>query len=338
MKEKLFLYNPEHAKHQGYIDEQEKSWDTPERVFRIVEELLLEDGNSKNMQVVTELHPETLVATTNVHNPEMVRAIGLAAKTASETGPTTTNYDLDAEENTSLIYPDTLEEALMSVECALIGLDNLLSGETKLAIALNRPPGHHAGQDFYHGFCYLNNAAIAANEISQLGKKCAIIDFDIHHGDGTEDIVKGRNDIMYNSLHADPEIVMPHTGYASDHDEFPNINNFPLPIGISAEDYLTTFTKMLGDVSSYQPDYLIIDAGFDGHRDEYPDLPPLTLLEDEDYQKMGQMINELDIPTLVLLSGGYNQEVTPSAFSAFIKGLSSEDDTISEIITSDKII
>ncbi len=337
MKEKIFLYNPNHSEHPGYRDEQEKPWDTPERAFRIVEELLIDNADSRNWNIVTELHPETLLAIEDVHSEDMIRAIGEASKAANNCIPSTTEFDIDKDIGTSDIYPGTFEESLLSAECALLGLDELLNYNTRLAIAINRPPGHHAGKNFYHGFCYFNNAAIVANQISRIRKKSAIIDFDIHHGDGTQDIVKGRDDIMYNSLHADPSVVMPHTGFPEDHNLYENINNYPLPIGISSSDYLATFEKMLERVRQFSPDYLIIDAGFDGHMDEYQDLPPLTMLQNDDYKRMGQMLKKIGVPTLVLLAGGYNQDVTPKAFSSFIDGLSDNTEQV-EIVTSDKLI
>ena len=337
MKEKIFLYNPNHFGHPGYRDEQEKPWDTPERVFRIVEELLIDNADSKNWNIVTELHPETLSAIEGVHSEDMIRAIGEASKKTNNYIPATTDFDIDRDTGTSDIYPGTFEEALLSVECALLGLDELLDYNTKLAIAINRPPGHHAGRNFYHGFCYFNNAAIVANQVSKIGKKSAIIDFDIHHGDGTQDIVKDRDDIMYNSLHADPSVIMPHTRFSEDHNLYKNINNYPLPIGVSSSNYLATFEKMLENVKQFSPDYLIIDAGFDGHINEYQGLPPLTMLQDDDYGRMGQMLRKIGVPTLVLLSGGYNQDVTPKAFSSFIDGLSDNTEQ-AEIITSDRVI
>ena len=337
MSEKLFLYNPNHSNHPGYRDDQERPWDTPERVFRIVEELFVDNADDKNWNIVTELHRETVSAVMDVHDKAMIKAIYRASKESNSGVSQTTEFDIDKDVGTSEIYPGTFEESLMSVECALLGLDNLINQNTRLAISINRPPGHHAGKNFYHGFCYFNNAAIAADQVSKIGKKSAIIDFDIHHGDGTQDIVKGRDDILYNSLHADPNIIMPHTGYSVDHILYKNINNYPLRIGISAPEYLAIFRKMLDGVKQFSPDYLIIDAGFDGHINEYKDLPPLTMLQDADYESMGRMLKEIDTPALVLLSGGYNQSVTPKAFNSFINGLS-EDTEQTEIVTSDNVI
>ncbi len=337
MKEKLFLYNPNHSEHPGYKDEQEKPWDTPERVFKIVEELLTESADNKNWNIVTELHPETISAIKDVHSEAMILAISEASRRSNNYVSETTEFDIDKDAGTSEIYPSTFDESLMSVECALLGLDSLINQDTKLAISINRPPGHHAGKNFYHGFCYFNNAAIVADQVSRIGRKSAIVDFDIHHGDGTQDIVKGRDDIMYNSLHADPSIVMPHTGFLEDHNLYKNINNYPLQIGIPAPEYLSIFAKMLESVKRFSPDYLIVDAGFDGHINEYQNLPPLTLLQDVDYERMGKMLKKVNVPTLVLLSGGYNQDVTPKAFSSFISGFSDGVEQ-TEVITSDKVI
>jgi acetoin utilization deacetylase AcuC-like enzyme len=201
-----------------------------------------------------------------------------------------------------------------------------MDGDKKLTISMSRPPGHHAGREFYHGFCYFNNSAVAAQEILKSGKKVAILDIDVHHGDGVQDIFYDHPSVLYVSLHADPNEVFPNTGHLEEQgtqNAMGTTLNLPFPIGVSVDDYFGLLDIAENRIYEFKPDFLIIEAGFDGHVNEFPDLPPLTQLDDIEYGKIGQTIGNLNIPSLVIMGGGYNHEVTPNAFLEFIKGLES---------------
>jgi acetoin utilization deacetylase AcuC-like enzyme len=340
--EKIVYYNKDHANHKGWIDNEGKPWDVPERLFKVVDALLSDDSLNIDWMVSPEFHKETMDLISKVHSVDMIKAISDASKNATLNIPGKTFYDKDAEANTSLIYPGTFEQAIMSVECAVSAADSLINGETNLAITVSRPPGHHAGREFYHGFCYLNNAAVAAEAMKNNNKKVAILDIDVHHGDGTQDIFLNDPNVMYVSLHADPNLVMPGTGYSHEigvGEGLERTVNLPFPIGIEANEYMNLLINAQEKIKGFGADYLIIEAGFDGHKNEYPNLPPITQLGDSEYREIGRHIGELNLPSLVVFSGGYNQDVTAPAFVSYIKGM--EDSLLIDrpiVHTTDELI
>lgn len=324
MPERIIYHNPDHIEHKGWTDDKGKPWDVPARLFPVIDDLLSDDTLRTEWMVVPELHPETLDLIVKAHSVEMVQAIAQASIEASTDNPIKTRFDIGADTNATAIYPGTFQQALMSAECAASAADALVSGETKLAITVSRPPGHHAGRDFYHGFCFFNLAAIGAEAMKESGKRVAILDFDIHHGDGTQDIFYDDPNVMYASLHADPDLVMPGTGRAEEtgEDNAQNtIVNVPLPIGVDVSMYMALLDSVNEQIKQFAPDYIIVEAGFDGHKHEFTDLPPITQLGDEDYHEIGKKIGALGIPALVIFGGGYNQAITSKAFLSYIQGM-----------------
>lgn len=331
MPERIIYHNADHILHKGWTDESGKPWDVPERLFPVIDTLLSNSTAGTEWLIVPEFHHETLDLIAKAHSVDMIEAIANASKQASNDYPLKTQFDIEKETNASAIYPDTFRQALMSAECAVSAADALVSGQTDLAITVSRPPGHHAGRNFYHGFCYFNLAAVAAEAMKESGKRVAILDFDIHHGDGTQDIFYNDPDVFYSSLHADPDIIMPGTGYANETGISDNIANFPLPIGVDSESYMLFLNEACRRIEDFKPDYLIIEAGFDGHKDEFPDLPPITQLGDEQYYEIGNLLGGLRIPSLVIFGGGYNQDVTSNAFMQYIQGMESGRGTQGDI-------
>lgn len=340
MAERIVYHNPDHVKHPGWIDNEGKQWDVPERLFPVIDALLSDDSSQTEWMTVPEFHEETLDLIAKVHSTEMLEAIARASELATADKPEKTDYDKGASTEASAIYPGTFEQALMSAECAALAADSLTSGQTDLAVTVSRPPGHHAGREFYHGFCYFNPAAVAAEAIKESGKKVAILDFDIHHGDGTQDIFYDDPRVMYASLHADPDIVMPGTGHAEETGSYNNVVNVPLPIGVDAVTYFQLFDEVIGRIRSFNPDILIIEAGFDGHKNEFTNLPPITQLGDEEYFEIGRKISEMHIPSLVIFGGGYNQDVTSQAFLSYMMGMNSNRPSKSdtELYSPDSVI
>lgn len=323
MPERIIYHNADHVDHKGWTEDSGKTWDVPERLFLVIDALLNDDTKRTEWFITPEFHQETFDLIQKVHSPAMIEAIAQASGEATNTQPVKTRFDKDQETNATAIYPGTFEQALMSAECATEAATALITGETELAITVSRPPGHHAGREFYHGFCYFNLAAIAAETMKESGKRVAIIDIDIHHGDGTQDIFYDDPDVMYASLHADPNLVMPGTGHANETGKWDNMVNFPVPIGVDPESYLRFLDMAIERIVTFAPDYLIIEAGFDGHKDEFPNLPPITQLGDLEYREIGKRIGQIGLPNLAIFGGGYNQDVTSSAFLQFIQGLNS---------------
>lgn len=200
----------------------------------------------------------------------------------------------------------TYGAALAAARCALTGAARLIDGE-KSAYALCRPPGHHATQDQMAGFCYLNNAAIAANFLTQNGgKRVAILDIDVHHGNGTQTIFYNRADVLFISIHGSPEWEYPYfLGYADERGEGPGLGfniNYPLEQGVDDASYLSVVDEALGHIKNFAPEYLVLSAGFDTFKDDPLGKFKLTT---PCYETIGRKVTALGLPTLVVQEGGY---------------------------------
>jgi acetoin utilization deacetylase AcuC-like enzyme len=225
------------------------------------------------------------------------------------------------------IAEHTLEAALGSASCALTGADQLLKGE-RFAYALTRPPGHHAGRDFCGGYCYLNNAALAANRLldgSGGGAGVAIVDVDCHHGNGTQSIFYEMAEVFYASVHADPNFAYPYYwGYAEETGAGTGAGfnmNVPLPIGTGEPAYLDALASVVDAVAGFGPDYLVVSLGTDAAAEDPLGLLALSV---DTFEKVGQRIRELDLPVLVVQEGGYDLASIGECVASFILGLSSQ--------------
>jgi acetoin utilization deacetylase AcuC-like enzyme len=200
------------------------------------------------------------------------------------------------------ILEGTWQAAYWSAQSALSGAGQLLKG-VQSVYALCRPPGHHAAVDLYGGFCYLNNAAIAAR---QLGARTAILDIDYHHGNGTQEIFYRDPDVLYCSLHADPDVDYPYFwGGADEIGEGPGEGynrNWPLPQKINDADYLNVLDQALQLIADYSPQYLVVSLGLDiGLGDPVGGFS----ITQEGFRQIGQHIADLSLPTLIVQEGGY---------------------------------
>ena len=201
--------------------------------------------------------------------------------------------------------------ARVSVTAALDALKIARNGEN--VFSLMRPPGHHATRDKSMGFCYLNNIAIAALEARATGaKRVAVFDFDVHHGNGTEDILLNQPGVEFFSVHQHP--AYPETGATS---IGRNCFNYPVWPNTSRETYRAKLAHALDDLRSYRPDLIAVSAGFDAYvRDP---LAAGTLLP-EDFHWLGQSLRALDVPFFSLLEGGYSEDL-PELVLAYLKGV-----------------
>ena len=191
-------------------------------------------------------------------------------------------------------YSNIFEIAIESVSAAVTAMNLALTGEA--CFSLMRPPGHHASADKLEGFCYFNNIAIAVMKALKEIDKVAIIDFDCHHGNGTQNIFMGNKKVMYLSLHQSP--LYPGTGLRTEQ----NCINYPLPAGTGEDVFLNTFSEGLNQVADFKPDLIAVSAGFDSFIED-----PITdmCLELTTFNKIGQSIKALDLPTFSILEGGY---------------------------------
>lgn len=204
------------------------------------------------------------------------------------------------------IMETTWRAVATSVDVALTAQKLLATGE-RAAFALCRPPGHHAGSDFYGGYCFLNNAAIAAQAFRDQGaKRVAILDVDYHHGNGTQQIFYLRDDILTISLHADPRLEFPYfTGYADEIGSGAGEGyhmNLPLPLGTDWARYLEALEVALKRISRHGAEALVISLGLDTF--EHDPISRFRLVQ-EDYLRMGNRIAWADLPTLFVMEGGY---------------------------------
>jgi acetoin utilization deacetylase AcuC-like enzyme len=205
------------------------------------------------------------------------------------------------------IVEGTYLAALASANCALSAADAVANGE-RSAFALCRPPGHHAGKDYAGGYCFINNASVAANWLSSKGN-VAILDVDYHCGNGTQDIFYPRDDVFTVSIHADPDFEYPHfMGFANERGRgrgFTFHHNFPLPAGTGDAEYLQTLDKAIGLIREFKPVYLVVSAGMDVYADD-----PLGSIKvsTNGIGEIGRQIASLGLPTVIVMEGGYANE------------------------------
>lgn len=226
------------------------------------------------------------------------------------------NFDLGIE-----FYNTTFKAAKAAVDCALTGAEMIINKEEKNIFALCHPPGHHAGYNYYGGFCVFNNAAIAAYQLLKLGK-VAILDVDFHHGNGTQDIFYDQASVLTVSLHGDPRYCYPYfSGYSNETGERLGVGkniNIPLPSGTGNEQYREHLKKAIKIIGDFQPKTLIVAIGFDTYKYDYLGHFKLTT---DFYKEIALTAGELKVPILAVLEGGYNIKDLGKNGYSFIEGL-----------------
>ncbi|MEZ4833102.1 MAG: histone deacetylase family protein [Caldilineaceae bacterium] len=195
---------------------------------------------------------------------------------------------------------------LASAQCALTAAQRVLDGEP-VTYALCRPPGHHASQNLMGGYCFLNNAAIAAEFLTRgRRQRVAIVDVDVHHGNGTQRIFYDRGDVLFVSIHGDPQWEYPYfLGNAHERGDGAGAGatlNFPLEKGIDNARYLAVLGEALDAVRRFTPDALVVSAGFDTFGGD--PLGQFKLTTDA-YREMGRRFAVLGLPTVLVQEGGY---------------------------------
>jgi acetoin utilization deacetylase AcuC-like enzyme len=212
-------------------------------------------------------------------------------------------YSFDAS---TPITPHTWDSAYWSAQSALAATHAVLDGD-RAAFALCRPPGHHAGADYYGGYCHLNAAAIAAQAARDAGKRrVAILDIDYHHGNGTQDIFWTRNDVFYASLHADPATDYPfywgHGDEAGEGEGHGATLNLPLPQGTTLDAFRAAQARALQAIADFGAELLVVSFGADTYLGD-----PISAfrIETPDYALLAQDIAAAGLPTVIVMEGGY---------------------------------
>jgi acetoin utilization deacetylase AcuC-like enzyme len=274
--------------------------ESPERVRSAVAQL------HKEFHTWIEPEPCTEEDILRVHTRDLMEAVRTGAFDDADTP----------------FFPDIFEIAKLSAGAAMLAAEHALAGRP--AFSLMRPPGHHATRDRVMGFCYFNNIAVAVANVLQIrNAKCdirrvAILDFDCHHGNGTEDIFCGDERVLFASLHQSP--CYPGTGVMSG----ANCVNYPLAPGTGPEKFLETLDEALDRIRGFNPQLLAVSAGFDSYKGD-----PITHmdLEVETFYEIGRRVADLTQPTstppalpcFAVLEGGYAREFA-QCVDAFVGG------------------
>ena len=232
-----------------------------------------------------------------------------------------------------VISPQTYNAALYAVGSVLDGVVEVAERRFDNAFCAVRPPGHHAENDYAMGFCFFNNIALAAEFLSsELGfKRILIFDFDVHHGNGTQHLFEERSDVYFVSMHQDPRTCYPGTGYADERGKGAGSGytlNVPVLPGMGDEEYLQTFyDQVQPKLEEYRPDFILVSAGFDAHRDD--PLAALNLTE-QTFSKLTFELKQLAERhaggrIMSMLEGGYDLNALSSSVREHLTILQSED-------------
>jgi acetoin utilization deacetylase AcuC-like enzyme len=229
---------------------------------------------------------------------------------------------LDADTIISPGSKDATYDAVGSIISAIDGVENK---EFKNAFCAVRPPGHHSEKEKSMGFCIYNNVAVGAHYLLEKYKfnKVAIIDFDVHHGNGTQDIFYDNEKVLYISTHQYP--YYPGTGAEKEKGKYNNIFNIPLPAGTTSEEYLNAYEFVLKKIKEFKPEFILLSAGFDAHKDD--PLAQFQLTSKDFYNLTKRTLNLAKLycegKVVSILEGGYDlnalQESTEMHVNALLE-------------------
>lgn len=215
----------------------------------------------------------------------------------------------------------TWRSAYWSAQSAIAGARSVSRG-AGMAYALSRPPGHHARADGAGGFCYLNNAAVAAQELRSTFERVVVLDTDMHHGQGVQEIFYDRRDVFYISIHGDTTNFYPVVcGHADERGVGAGVGynlNLPMPHGSKEEVFFRKLDEACAAIAGYEPDALVLSLGFDIY---FEDPQAKVAVTTDGFRRLGQAISNLRLPTLIVQEGGYHIGKLGVNLEAFVKGL-----------------
>ena len=223
----------------------------------------------------------------------------------------------------TIISPGSKNATFDAAASIITAIDGVQSKEFKNAFCNVRPPGHHCNQNKAAGFCILNNIAIGAKYLlnKYKYKRVAIVDFDVHHGNGTQDIFYENENVLFISTHQYP--YYPGSGAEYEKGKFNNILNIPLPAGTNSEEYLSAFEHALKKLKEFKPEFVLVSAGFDSHvRDPLAQFQ----LETEDFYTITKRILEVSKnfcngKVISILEGGYDLQALQDSTKRHVDAL-----------------
>jgi acetoin utilization deacetylase AcuC-like enzyme len=278
----------------------------------LLERLILQSGRFATSQEIKLLHSEKLIS---------------AVEAAAESGARTLHSP------DCIISVQTFNAAVHAVGSVLDGVIEVAERRLDNAFCAVRPPGHHAENDSAMGFCFFNNIALAAEFLTrEMGfKRILIFDFDVHHGNGTQHFFEERSDIFFASIHQDPRTSFPGTGFAHERGSGGGAGftlNVPVPPGMGDEEYLQIFyDQVQPKLERYKPDFVLVSAGFDAHRDDPLASLNLTELTFRELTKELKQLAEKYAGGRImsLLEGGYDLNALSSCVQEHLLILHAED-------------
>jgi acetoin utilization deacetylase AcuC-like enzyme len=223
----------------------------------------------------------------------------------------------------TIISPGSKDATLDAVGSIISAIEGVQNGEFKNAFCAVRPPGHHAEKNKAMGFCIYNNVAVGAHYLIEKYKlnKVAIIDFDVHHGNGTQDIFYNNEKVLYISTHQFP--YYPGSGTEQEKGKYNNIFNIPLAAGTNSEEYLNAYEFVLKRLKEFKPEFILFSSGFDAHQND-----PLAQLQlqSDDFYKLTKRTLELsksycEGKVVSILEGGYDLKALQESTEAHVKAL-----------------
>jgi len=225
----------------------------------------------------------------------------------------------------TIVSPGSKEATADAVGSIITAIDGVQNKEFHNAFCAVRPPGHHAERNKAMGFCIYNNVAVGAHYLLEKYKfnKVAIIDFDVHHGNGTQDIFYDNEKVLYISTHQYP--YYPGTGAEKEKGKYNNIFNIPLPAGTTSEEYLNAYEFVLKKIKEFKPEFILLSAGFDAHKDD--PLAQFQLTSKDFYNLTKRTLNLAKLycegKVVSILEGGYDlnalQESTEMHVNALLE-------------------